>query len=154
MSGTGAAPGTEPGAEVSQGAQAQESAAAKSLRRPPLPPTAGPVTEPPAESVLPQTRQSPAARLAMRAFSGDVMGSLVVKDRAAAEHALGDVLERVGGAVMSRLEETGTTLLEVTVPKVGYAQFTESLARIGTWKVDGPPSHVPSDVRMTIRLVE
>jgi len=86
--------------------------------------------------------------------SADVVGRLAVKDREAAERTLGEVLARSGGVVISRREEAGATVVEVAVPKTAYPEFSQELARIGTWRPEGEPSELPPNVRVTLRLVQ
>jgi hypothetical protein len=93
----------------------------------------------------------PAARVPPAA---DVVGRLVVKDRAAAEGALGALLARSGGVVISRRDDAGATLLEVAVPKAAYPAFSQDLARLGAWRPEGEPSELPPLVRVVLRLVE
>jgi hypothetical protein len=84
----------------------------------------------------------------------DVVGRLRVKDRSAAEQALGLLLARHGGVVISRRDDAGSTLVDVTVPGTEYPEFRQGLARLGAWHPEGEASQLPSDVRVTLRLVE
>jgi hypothetical protein len=96
-----------------------------------------------------------AARSAMRGLSrADVGGRLTVKDRGAAEHALGELLGSLGGVVVSRREEAGTTVMDVTVPRASYPELTQGLARLGSWLPEGEIAELPPQVRVTLRLTE
>lgn len=86
--------------------------------------------------------------------SADVMGRLAVKDRDTAERALGELLARAGGVVLSRREDAGATVVEVALPKTAYSEFSQGLARIGAWRPEGQPSELPPNVRVTLRLVQ
>ncbi len=92
---------------------------------------------------------------AMRALPpADVIGRLAVKDRGAAEHALTELLTRAGATIAARREEAGATVVEVIVPKSAYAEFSQGLARIGSWQPQGQPSELPTQIRVTLRLTE
>jgi hypothetical protein len=155
----GGGPGVEPRAEVTKEARAQESGAARAPAPAPQP-RAAPATEGRADSARQNTMRSPAPMApapgsAMRVLpSADVVGRLAVKDRGTAERALGDVLARAGGVVISRREEAGITVVEVVVPKATYPDFSKGLALIGVWRPERPPSELPPNVRVTLRLVE
>jgi hypothetical protein len=86
--------------------------------------------------------------------SGDVVGRLTVKDRDSAARALVELLARSGGALISRREDAGTTVVEVAVPKTAYLEFSQGLARIGVWRPEGEPSDQLPNIRVTLRLVE
>lgn len=103
----------------------------------------------------PAMPQAAAPRSALRALPpADVMGRLAVKDRDAAERALGEALARAGGVVVSRREETGAIVVEVAVPAAAYSEFNQELTRIGAWRPEGQPAALPPSVRMTLRLVQ
>ena len=100
-------------------------------------------------------REAPSSASAARVLpSGNVVGRLTVKDRFAAEQALGALLARSGGVVISRRDDAGTTLVEVAVPRTAYPEFSQGLTRLGVWHPEGEPSELPPDVRVTLRLVE
>jgi len=113
------------------------------------------------DSALDKTQAAPpppaaaAPRAAPRGLpAADVVGRLSVRDRDDAERALTEALARAGGAVVSRREEGGALVVEATVPKAAYPEFSEGLARIGAWRPEGQPAELPPSVRITLRLVE
>ena len=83
-----------------------------------------------------------------------VSGRLTVKNRSAAEQALGDLLARVKATEVSRRRDPALTTVEVLVPKEAYAEFTEGLSKIGGWTVEGEPAELPAQVPVTLRLLE
>lgn len=96
-----------------------------------------------------------APRSTVRALpSADVTGQLAVKDRAAAERALGEALSRAGGVLVARREGTGTTVVEVSVPRTAYPEFTRVLAGLGVWRPESEPAELPPSVRVTLHLVD
>jgi hypothetical protein len=147
-------PSVEPKADVKKEAKAQGLAAPRAPESAPPQSPPAPATEGRADS----ERRSPAApalRSGMRILpSADVAGRLAVKDRDAAERALGELLARSGGVVMARREEAGATVVEVAVPKTAYLEFSQGLARIGAWHPEGEASDLPPNVRVTLRLVQ
>ncbi len=83
-----------------------------------------------------------------------VSGRLTVKDRAAAEQALGELLARVKATEVTRRRDPALTTVEVLVPKAAYAEFTQGLAKIGGWTVEGEPTELPAQVPVRLRLLE
>ena len=161
-----AAGGAAPTLLAEPGVEAKKEAKARSLAAPPAPQPApsearpAPAQERHADSrrdelVRSPAREAPSSASAARVLpSGNVVGRLTVKDRFAAEQALGALLTRSGGVVISRRDDAGTTLVEVAVPRTAYPEFSQGLTRLGTWRPEGEPSELPPDVRVTLRLVE
>lgn len=101
------------------------------------------------------TGPAAAHRSAVRALpSADVTGQLAVKDRAAAERALGEALTRAGGVLVARHEDAGTTVVEVSVPRTAYPEFTRALSDLGVWRPQSEPAELPPSVRVTLHLVD
>ncbi len=161
-----AAGGAAPALLAEPGVEAKKEAKARSLAAPPAPQPApsgarpAPAQEGRADSqsdepVRSPARAAPPSASAARVLpSADVVGRLTVKDRFAAERALGALLARSGGVVVSRRDDAGSTLVEVAVPRTAYPEFSQGLARLGAWHPEGEPSELPPDVRVTLRLVE
>ena len=121
----------------------------------PAPPQEGRADSERDRPVRSPARAAPPRSSAVRVLpSADVVGRLTVKDRSAAEQALGALLARSGGVVISRRDDAGDTVMEVAVPRTAYPEFSQSLARLGAWKAEGEPSYLPPDVRVTLRLVQ
>jgi len=153
------APSVDPKVDVKKEAGAEGLAAPRAPGRALSQSRPAPALEGRADSEGDKVVRSPAPavppRSAMRVLpSADVVGRLAVKDRDAAERALGELLVRAGGVVLSRREEAGATVVEVAVPKTAYLEFSQELARIGTWRPEGEPSELPPNVRVTLRLVQ
>ena len=149
-------PSVEPKVDVKKEAKAQGLAAPRAPESAPSQSRPAPDLEGRADSERDKAVRSPAApRSEMRILpSADVAGRLAVKDRDAAERALGELLARSGGVVMARREEAGATVVEVAVPKAAYLEFSQGLARIGAWHPEGEASDLPPNVRVTLRLVQ
>jgi hypothetical protein len=95
---------------------------------------------------------SPSAMRVLR--SADVVGRLSVKDREAAHRALVELLVRVRGTEIARRDEPTGTVVDVVVPPGSYAEFSQQLARLGSWVAEGEPSESSSQIRITVRLTE
>jgi len=95
-----------------------------------------------------------AARLAAKraAPPADVVARVAVKDRDAAEHELAALIVRLGGSVTQRRREDEATVLEAVIPQPRYAEFSESLARIGTWRVETERPDLPAQIHVILRL--
>lgn len=106
------------------------------------------------ESSSDSTRAAPSSpRLAAkRAPSADVVARVAVKDRDAAERDLAALIARVGGSVTQRRREDEATVVEALIPQPRYAEFSESLARVGTWQVEAERPDLPAQVRVILRL--
>jgi len=140
-------------------APVQEFTAAKPAE-PPAPARPAPAMDRRLDAMKEKATQAPAAaapssRSVMRMLpSADITGRLAVRDLDAAQQALGELLTKSGAEVISRREESGTLLVEVSVPKTSLADFNAGLTRIGTWQSEGEPSDSASRVRITLRLVQ
>ena len=137
---------------------AQESAAARQAPEPPLRPAPAldqRMDTPERKAMQAPAAAPPASGSARRVLpSADVAGRLGVKDLDTAQRALGDLLTQSGGVMISRREDAGTVLVDVSVPKTAYADFKTGLTRIGTWQSEGEPSESAASVRVTLRLVQ
>ncbi len=124
------------------------------------PPVPAPTVERRADSPREKNTESlpvapPPPRAALRVLPpADVTGRLAVKDLAAAQQALNELLARSGGVVTARREDAGTIVMEVAIPKPAYADFSVGLSRIGAWQSEGEPSESATSVRVTLRLVQ
>ncbi|HEY7652447.1 MAG TPA: zf-HC2 domain-containing protein [Methylomirabilota bacterium] len=82
----------------------------------------------------------------------DVIAGASVKDRDAAERDLAQVIARGGGRQTQRRQEGATTIVEALIPQARYAEFSESLARIGPWQVQAERPDLPAQLRVILRL--
>jgi len=100
------------------------------------------------------TRGAPAApRLAAkRAAPSDVVAGIAVRDRDAAERDLAELIARVGGRETGRRREQEATVVEAVVPQARYAEFTQSLGRLGAWRVEAERPDLPAQVHVIMRL--
>ena len=104
------------------------------------------------------TRPAPAApaspRLAAKraAPSADAVTGIAVRDRDAAERDLAELIARVGGRETGRRREQDATIVEAVVPQPRYAEFTQSLARLGAWRVEAERPDLPAQVHVILRL--
>jgi hypothetical protein len=98
---------------------------------------------------------APSAPLQSRMLvAPDASGRLAVDDREAAERALAELRARLGVAESFRRDAgEGGVLIEMVVPRQGYADFTRGLAAIGRWTADRDPAAPPEQIRLQILLV-
>lgn len=82
----------------------------------------------------------------------DVVARVAVKDRDAAERDLTTLIARLGGSVTQRRREEETTVVEAVIPQPRYAEFSASLARIGSWQVEAERPDLPAQVHVILRL--
>lgn len=82
----------------------------------------------------------------------DVVARVAVKDRDAAERELTALIERLGGGVTQRRREDEATVVEAVIPQPRYAEFSESLKRIGSWRVEAERPDLPAQIRVVLRL--
>jgi hypothetical protein len=82
----------------------------------------------------------------------DVVARVAVKDRDAAERELAALVARLGGAVTQRRREEEATVVEAVIPQARYAEFSESLTRIGSWRVEAERPDLPAQIRVVLRL--
>jgi len=111
--------------------------------------------EPPAEQGVEAGRAAPAAPspTAKRAApSADVVTGIAVRDRDAAERDLAELIARVGGRETGRRREEEATVVEAVVPQARYGEFTQSLARLGAWRVEAERPDLPDQVHVILRL--
>ena len=96
-----------------------------------------------------------ASRLsALRSAPTDVSGRLVVKDREAAARALTGLVAKAGGAEVARNSVAEAMVIEVTIPRAAWAEFTQDLAALGTWTPDREPAELPAEIRVALQIVE
>lgn len=109
---------------------------------------------PPAGSSTDAARGAPAApRLAAkRAAPSDAVAGIAARDRDAAERDLTELIARVGGRETGRRREEEATVVEAVVPQARYAEFTQGLARLGTWRLEAERPDLPSQVHVILRL--
>jgi hypothetical protein len=107
------------------------------------PPSADSARAPQSGSRLAAKRVAPPA---------DVVARVAVKDRDAAERDLAALIARVGGSVTQRRHEDEATVVEAMIPQPRYAEFSESLARIGTWRVEAERPDLPAQIHVILRL--
>jgi hypothetical protein len=101
------------------------------------------------------TRAAPSSpRLAAKRVlsPADVVARVAVKDRDAAELDLTALIARLGGSVTQRRRDDETTVVEAVIPQPRYAEFSASLARIGSWQVEAERPDLPAQVHVILRL--
>ena len=91
-----------------------------------------------------------ASRLA--AAPADVSGQLAVKDREAAARAITELMAKTGSTEITRSAAAGATVIELTVPRAAWADFTRELAALGTWTPDREPAELPAEIRVALRI--
>jgi len=84
--------------------------------------------------------------------SADVVARVAVKDRDAAERDLTTLITRLGGSVTQRRREDEATVVEALIPQPRYAEFSASLARIGSWQVEAERPDLPAQIHVILRL--
>jgi len=110
---------------------------------------------PAARSTGDSSRAAPSSgKLAARRVlpSADVVARVAVKDRDAAERELTALIARLGGSVTQRRREDETTVVEAVIPQPRYAEFSESVARIGAWQVEAERADLPAQIHVILRL--
>jgi hypothetical protein len=131
----------------------------KSATAPTLEPAVTPPRPAPAQERADSALRAQQAPLGPRTASNaapaaEVTGRLTVKDRSSAESALAALLTETRGTLVSRRDEPGGAVIELVVPRAGYARFSDGLERIGHWQREGEPATLPADVRITLRLAQ
>jgi len=134
------APGAAPPAGKVEGALQRSQA---ENRQAPAPPSAESSRGAPAAPRLAAKRAAPSA---------DAVTGVAVRDRDAAERDLAELIARVGGRETGRRREEEATIVEAVVPQPRYAEFTQSLARIGAWRVEAERPDLPAQVHVILRL--
>jgi len=84
-----------------------------------------------------------------------VLGRLDVKDRAAADGSLADLIAKVGGRETGRSQDAAGTVVEILVPETRYAEFIRGLEALGTLSTEGHPTTLPLDppqIRIAVRI--
>ena len=85
------------------------------------------------------------------------LGRLNVRNRAAADRDLADLLARLGASETGRRQELGATVVEVLVPEARYADFVAGLSTLGAFTPEGQPVALPTEppqFRLSIRISE
>jgi len=137
------APGATPPASKVEGALEKSQA---ENRQAPAPPSAEGSRGAPAAPASPRLAAKRAAP------SADAVTGIAVRDRDAAERDLAELIARVGGRETGRRREEETTIVEAVVPQPRYAEFTQSLARLGAWRVEAERPDLPAQVHVILRL--
>ena len=84
--------------------------------------------------------------------SADVVARVAVRDRDAAERELTALVARLGGSLTLRRREDEATVVEAVIPQPRYAEFSESVARIGAWQLEAARPDLPAQVHVILRL--
>lgn len=105
---------------------------------------------PPAASAPARPRLS--ATAAREEAATPVSGHLAALDRSTAERDVSALASRLGARLASRRAESGATVMELLVPRDRYAELSQELARLGTWRADREPADGGSVVRVIIQL--
>jgi hypothetical protein len=84
--------------------------------------------------------------------SADVVARATMKDRAAAERDLTDLVARVGGTEVTRRLDGEAIIVEALIPLAGYPDFVQGLASLGPWQIDARRADLPAPVRVFLRL--
>jgi hypothetical protein len=137
------APGAAPPASKVEGALQRSQA---ENRQAPAPPSAEGSRGAPAAPASPRLAAKRAAP------SADAVTGITVRDRDAAERDLAELIARVGGRETGRRREEDATIVEAVVPQPRYAEFTQSLTRIGAWRVEAERPDLPAQVHVILRL--
>ena len=114
---------------------------------------AAPAREPAREGARPDAATS--RRSALRtAAAADVSGRLVVTDREAAARGLTELVARTGGAEVAKSAGADAMVIELTIPRAAWSEFTRELAALGAWTPDREPAELPAQVRVALRITE
>jgi hypothetical protein len=113
---------------------------------------AAPARESAREGARPDAATS--RRSALRTTAADVSGRLVVTDREAAARGLTELVARTGGAEVARSAGADTMVIELTIPRAAWSEFTRELAALGAWTPDREPPELPAQVRVALRISE
>ena len=84
--------------------------------------------------------------------SADVVARVAVKDRDVAERELAALIARLGGSVTQRRREDEATVVEAVIPQPRYAEFSDSVGRIGAWQVEAERADLPAQINVILRL--
>ena len=75
-------------------------------------------------------------------------------DREAAARVITELVVKAGGAEAARSATADALVIELTIPRAAWAEFTRDLAALGTWTPDGEPAELPVEVRVALRISE
>jgi hypothetical protein len=75
-----------------------------------------------------------------------------VRDRDAAERNLAALIVQVGGRQTGSRREDDVTIVEAMVPQSRYAEFSQAVGAIGSWRVEAERPDLPSQVHVILRL--
>jgi hypothetical protein len=84
----------------------------------------------------------------------DVTGRWSVADRDAASGALGDLLARAGGREVARRATPDGLVIELAIPRAGWADFARELARLGRFTPEFQAAELPDQVRVSLRITD
>jgi hypothetical protein len=106
-----------------------------------------------ASQAPPGPRRPASPNVASLAFApSDVLGQLAVSDRDAALRQIGELITRLGAAETRRFDGPDGPILELTIQREVYAEFTRELARLGRWQPTREPSTLPERIRVVLRI--
>ncbi len=112
-------------------------------------------TAQPARDAAKKGADEAVSRLPARpATPADVSGQLAVKDREAAARFITELLAKAGGAEIARSAVAGAVVIELTLPRTAWAEFTRELVALGTWTPDQEPAELPAEIRVALRIIE
>ena len=140
------APGAAPPASKVEGTLQKSQESQAENRQTPVPPTAEGSRGAPAAPASPRLAAKRAAP------SADAVAGIAVRDRDAAERDLTELIARVGGRETGRRREEEATVIEAIVPQARYAEFTQGLGRLGSWRVEAERPDLPAQVHVILRL--
>ena len=112
-------------------------------------------TAQPVRDVAKKGADEAVSRLPARpATPADVSGQLAVKDREAAARFITELMAKAGGAEIARSAVAGAMVIELTLPRTAWAEFTRELVALGTWTPDQEPAELPAEIRVALRIIE
>ena len=112
-------------------------------------------TAQPARDAAKKGADEAVSRLPARpATPADVSGQLAVKDREAAARFITELMAKAGGAEIGRSAVAGAMVIELTLPRTAWAEFTRELTALGTWTPDQEPAELPAEIRVALRIIE
>jgi anti-sigma factor RsiW len=82
----------------------------------------------------------------------EVLGQLAVTDRESALRQVGELITRLGAIQNRRVDGPDGSILELTIQRDAYAEFTRELARLGRWQPTREPSSLPAQLRVVLRI--
>ena len=106
------------------------------------------------------TSQAPAAprlptspNVASSSFvPSDVLGQLAVSDRESALRKVRELITRLGAVENRRIDGPDGPILELTIQRDVYAEFTRELGRLGRWQPTREPSALPAHIRVVLQI--